>query len=154
MGGTYRTRSLYASDNYPEVTTMDSDALPPGWALWNLEERESLILAFRPDVFDGEAFPSACLPTIYVREGEKDLRNAGREPVVGTEGSWTVRLFLEPDVSTGPSTHAAWDAAVDEAVSLAESFAAGEVDLRAIYQLPREDYLERLEQLTLGDGSR
>lgn len=127
---------------------MALDGLPETWSVWNHVEEDRLILAYRPDVFNGADFPAACLPTIYVREGEKDLRRAGDEPTVATEGTWTVTLFLEPEVSSGFGTFDTWAAAVGRATDVATDFDAGAVDIREIYDLPREDYLDRLERLT------
>ncbi|MFW6448465.1 MAG: DUF5820 family protein [Halobacteriota archaeon] len=122
--------------------------LPAAWTVWDHVESDRLILTYRPDVFDGSAFPAACLPTIYVREGERDPRHAGTAPAAGTEGTWTVTLFLEPEVSERRGRFETWDEAVEAAVDLATAFDAGEYDLRELYQLPREAYLDRLERLT------
>ncbi len=130
---------------------MDSTSLPAGWMVWNHESDDSLILAFRPDEFDGDRFPPECLPTIYVREGVKDLRRAGVEPSPGTEGTYTVRLFLEPAVSTDAEVCDDWESAVSTAHRLAEAFVTGELDIRGMYQLPREAYLDHIEGL-LEDG--
>lgn len=127
---------------------MSLDGLPEGWAVWNHVEEDRLILAYRPDVFDGSTFPPACLPTIYVREGEQDLRRAGGRPTPDTAGTWTVTLFLEPEVEAGFGTFDTWSAAVERATALAADFDGGGIDVRSLYQRPREDYLDRLERLT------
>ena len=130
---------------------MTIDGLPDAWSVWDRAPGDRLILAFRPDVFNGSRFPAACLPTIYVREGEQDLRHAGPQPAAGTEGSWTVTLFLEPEVSERLGEAESFEAAERTAVEAAVAFAAGEVDIDTIYQLPREDYLETLHELIGSD---
>lgn len=127
---------------------MDLEDVPDGWRIWDHEPEDRLILVFRPDVFDGSTFPPACLPTIYVREGMQDLRHAGPEPTPSSAGTYTVRLFLEPEVETDAKTHDRWSGAIEAAVALAEEFTTGEIDLRAMYHHPREPYLDRLDELT------
>lgn len=126
---------------------MDSGALPEGWMVWDHQEHDSLILAFRPDEFDGERFPPQCLPTIYVREGVKDLRQAGPQPAPGSEDTYTVRLFLEPEVVSEVQVCDTWEDAMDTALTVADAFATGEFDIRGLYQLPREAYLDHIEEL-------
>ncbi len=127
---------------------MALEGLPESWTVWNHVEGDRLILAYRPDVFDGSEFPPACLPTLYVREGEQDLRRAGERPTPATAGSWTVTLFLEPEVSASFGSYDTWAAAVERATDVATDFDGGGVDVRGLYQLPREGYLDRLERLT------
>lgn len=43
--------------------------LPEGWRVWS-ESDDRLILAYRPDVFDGAGFAAPCLPTLYVTRGQ------------------------------------------------------------------------------------
>jgi len=126
---------------------MDEEDLPNGWTIWHHVEGDRLILTFHPDIFDGVRFPPACLPTIYVREGEQDLRRPGPDPAPGTENSWRVRLYLEPDVANAPTIVETWSTAVDEAIGLATSFSAGEIDVRDMYQVPRDTYLAEIESL-------
>lgn len=126
---------------------MTVDGLPDGWKIWDHEPDRSLILAFRPDVFNGSRFPPSCLPTIYVREGRKDLRRAGPQPEAGTEGRWTVTLILEPEVSTLLAECDSMAAATDAAVEQADAFSAGEIDLEEVYQRPRHEYLGAIEDL-------
>ncbi|MFB6303549.1 MAG: DUF5820 family protein [Haloferacaceae archaeon] len=125
------------------------DALPDGWTVWADEPGGRSVLAYRPDVFEGESYPAPCLPTIYVTAGSR-RRPAARTPDAGDD--WYARLFLEPDVM-GPEERCESRAAAREAaVELARRFAAGDVDYRALYQVPRPDYLDRLDALTGRDG--
>lgn len=122
---------------------MSLDSLSEGWVVWS-DEREKVVLAFRPDVFDGGAFPPPCLPTIYLTRGQRDRRPGGRR--VGAD--WHVTLYLEPDVSRGPDSYPDREQAVRGAVGLAAEFATGEMDYRDLYQVPRPEYLDRLDELT------
>lgn len=130
---------------------MDDGSLPAGWDLWDHEPGSRLILAYRPDIFDGSRHPPACLPTIYVREGRKDLRRAGPQPAAGSSGQWTVTLFLEPEVSTRLAACESMDDATEAAIDQATAFVNGEIDLRELYQRPREEYLSTLETM-IGRG--
>jgi hypothetical protein len=124
--------------------------LPDGWVRWS-EAEEKLVWAYRPDVFDGGEYPPPCLPTLYVTRGRRSRRpGAGRDPA--PDASWYVTLFLEPEVSRDAEAFADRPAALDGARALAREFAAGEVDYRGLYQVPREAYFERLDELT-GRGS-
>lgn len=126
---------------------MAVEGVAEGWTVWDHEPDDRLILVFRPDIFDGDAFPAACLPTIYVREGERDLRLLSPDPAPGTEDTWRVQLFLEPAVGETFGTFDSWDDAVDGAVDVAGRFCAGELDLHGMYLDPREAYLARLDAL-------
>lgn len=129
---------------------MDAATLPDGWELWNEEPDGRVILAYRPAVFDADAFPAPCLPTLYVTDGSRRARpGAGQRRT----DEWHVTLFLEPEVEVTSVTHDDRASALAAAVDLAASFAAGDVDYRAAYQLPREDYLAKLDELT-GRGDR
>jgi hypothetical protein len=128
------------------LTDAERESLAEGWRVWNADDTR-LILAYRPDVFDGAAFDPACMPTIYVTRGRKTKRPEGSRNLP-PDAPWTVTLFLEPDVSTDPEFHDGREPAVEAALSLAGSFAAGEVDYRGLYQLPRETYLDELDRLT------
>jgi hypothetical protein len=123
----------------------DIDA-PEGWVVWNEEPDDRLILAYRPDVFDSEDFPAECLPTLYLTRGRRDARRPGASPA--PDADWHVTLYLEPDVDHGGDRYESRDAAVAGALDLADSFARGEVDYRDLYQVPREPYFERLDELT------
>ena len=126
---------------------MDTDAVPDGWSVWDHVEDDRLILAYRPDIFDGTQFDPACLPTLYVREGERDLRRTGLAPATGTEGMWTVTLFLEPEVSERLGACQSFKAACELAFDHARAFTRGEIDIEAIYHDPREAYLDTLDSM-------
>ncbi len=122
------------------------DDLPDGWQVWNAEPEGRVVLAFRPDVFDGEAFPPACLPTATVAPGPSPDAPPERR---ARSGRWFVALYLEPDVRVR-AVDASFDdrdAAVEGAAAVARRFAAGEVDYRGAYLEPREAYLDRLDAL-------
>ena len=125
-----------------------SDADPPaGWTVWNDEPGGRRILAYRPDVFDGDQFPAACMPTLYVAAGAPNRPAAEAE--YGTTEVWRVEFFLEPEVELVPArTYDTREAAVEGANELAAEFARGELDYRDAYQVPREEYLDELDELT------
>jgi len=123
---------------------MGFEPLPEGWEVWT-ESDEKAVLVFRPDVFDGDAFPAPCMPTIYVTKGKR-RRKPGREVRPGDP--WYVTLFLEPEVSGDEKSCDAREDAVAAARDVAERFAAGEIDYRSLYQVPRGTYFERLDELT------
>lgn len=118
---------------------------PEGWTVWS-ESEERLVLAYRPDVFDGGAYPPPCLPTVYVTHGRRSRRPGRRETSPDTP--WVVTLFLEPEVNREPEEYASRERAREAARELARAFAAGEVDYRALYQVPREEYFGKLDELT------
>lgn len=122
---------------------MDLSALTDDWTVWNQTE-EKLILAYRPDVFDTEEFPAPCLPTIYLTRGRRTRRPGADR----TGQDWYVTLYLEPEVERDADSYEARDAAVDGAVQLANRFADGDLDYRSLYQVPREAYLDELDDLT------
>ncbi|MFC4437357.1 MULTISPECIES: DUF5820 family protein [Natrialbaceae] len=125
------------------------ESLPDGWEVWSAGEDGRLVLAYRPDVFNGEAFPAACLPTLYLTHGKR-TRRPGTNPTDRTlENDWFVTLYLEPDVSLN-DTHRFETRAegVDCTLKLARQFDDGEIDYRDLYQVPRERYFERLDELT------
>ena len=126
---------------------MSFEPLPDGWRVWNEEPSGRVILTFRPDVFDGSALPSACLPTIYLTNGSRRSRPGAGQYATD---EWHVVLLLEPEIEAVAETHETRPAAVDAAVAVAERFAAGDVDYRDAYQVPREAYFERLDEL-VGD---
>lgn len=118
-------------------------SVPDGWTVWN-EADERVVLAYRPDVFDGGSLPAPCLPTIYVTRGRRDRRPGGER--VGDE--WRVRLFLEPEVTAREAVRDDREAALEAAADVAAAFDDGDVDYRDCYQVPRPDYLDRLDELT------
>lgn len=123
---------------------MAFEGLVDDWVVWS-DEREKAVLAYRPDVFDGGEFPAPCLPTIYLTKGRRS-----RHPGDPTRPSdpWVVTLYLEPDVDRSPDQYDSREEAEAGAVDLAGRFARGEIDYRAMYQVPREDYFRRLDELT------
>lgn len=124
---------------------MGLDDLPAGWDVWS-DEASKLVLAYRPDVFNSSSFPAACMPTIYLTKGKRDRRPGRDRPA--PDASWYVTLFLEPDVSRDEETYDDRAAAIEGATALASAFAAGDIDYRSLYQVPRPDYFERLDELT------
>lgn len=124
---------------------MAFDGLPAGWEVWTTEKTRA-VLAYRPDEFDSEAYPAACMPTIYITKGKRG-RRPGR-PTPSPEESWYVTLYLEPEVSGTQRRHDTRETAHEAALELAESFAAGAIDYRGLYQVPRRAYLDRLDELT------
>ena len=125
---------------------MDGTALGDGWRVWNAED-DRVVLAYRPDVFDGGEFPAPCLPTLYVTRGRRTRRPEGTRNLP-PDAPWMVTLYLEPEVSREPDAHDGFAAARSAAETLTQRFAAGDVDYRSLYQVPRERYLETLDELT------
>jgi len=123
---------------------MGFEELPEGWTVWN-EEARKIILTYRPDVFNSDAYPAPCLPTIHMRKGRRS-RKPGRD-TPDPDDPWYVRLYLEPDVSMDEDSYDGRKAAEAGARRLAERFAAGEVAYRSLYQVPREAYLDKLDEL-------
>lgn len=124
---------------------MTVDELPEGWTVWN-EESRKMILTYRPDLFNSDAYPAPCLPTIHVRKG-KPSRKPGRN-TPSPEAPWYVQLYLEPDVSGTQETYDSREAAEAAARDLAARFHAGDIDYRGLYQVPRRAYLDKLDDLT------
>ena len=126
--------------------------LPETWVVWH-EEPTKLVLAYRPDVFDSQAFPAPCLPTVYATKGKRD-RRPGRN-VPDPDDPWYVTLYLEPDVATDAESVETREAAMARACELARALDDGELDYRALYQVPRDAYLDRLDEITgrLDDGT-
>lgn len=123
------------------------EMLPENWEVWNEDPNGSTILVYRPDVFDSHQYPAPCLPTIQVaqRPPTQRKRRAGSE-----HDSWYVWLALEPEVRV-KDEDAKFDShsdAVDAAIGLAARFDEGDVDYRGAYQIPREEYLDELDELT------
>jgi hypothetical protein len=124
----------------------DWSGLPEDWRVWHEADEGRVVLVFRPDVFDTQRFPAACLPTIYVSQRPPQERL----PRLDAERSdWFVSLRLEPEVQVvdaGGRYESRADA-VRAALGVASRFVAGEFDLRGVYQVPREAYLDELESL-------
>ncbi len=123
---------------------MSLSALPTGWRVWNEETDGRVILAYRPDVFNSKAFPAACLPTIYVTNG-----SPRRRPGAGSVETdiWQVKLFFEPEIEATTRRYDDREAALEGAVETAQSFVDGKIKYREAYQLPREAYFEKLDEL-------
>ncbi len=129
-------------------------ALPEAWTVWSdgAGDDGRLVLGYRPDVFDTDSFPPPCMPTLYVTRGPTERR---RPPGSGTAAghAWHVTLYLEPEVNAPGRRHDRRGAAVRDAVQWAAAFDRGEVDYRDLYQVPRDAYLDRLDELTgRGEG--
>ena len=123
--------------------------LPSGWEVWSDGDDGRAVVVYRPDVFDTDAFPPECLPTIYLTNGPKRRRRPPSPADRRRRDSWHVTLFLEPAVEFPEAP--AFDsrpAAVDGAVELARRFADGEIDPDDVYQVPREEYIAKLRALT------
>lgn len=127
------------------------EGLPEGWTRWS-DEPDRTVFVYRPDVFDSETFPAACIPTIYLSNGpHRDRRPERRRPGVRSR-EWYATLYLEPEVVLAEERYEGRERAIDGASSLARRFAAGEFDHRSAYQVPREAYLDRLDELTGRDA--
>jgi hypothetical protein len=129
---------------------LDEGALGDGWRVWNAED-DRVILAYRPEVFDGSEFPAPCLPTLYVTRGRRTRRPEGTRNLP-PDAPWMVTLYLEPEVNRPPDAHDTIGAAMETAEELTRRFADGEIDYRSLYQVPREEYLAELDALTGRDG--
>jgi hypothetical protein len=124
---------------------MALDGLADGWEVWSDEETK-VVVAYRPDVFNTADFDAACLPTIYLTKGKQGRRPGRDRPA--PDDAWYVTLYLEPEVDAGTESFDDRESAHDHIVSLSDRFAAGEVAYRDLYQVPRPDYFEKLDELT------
>ncbi len=139
------------SDSDPD-DAVDRSRLPDAWTVWSHGEDGRLVLAYRPDVFDGAAFPAPCLPTLYLTHGKRTRRPGVNPADTADSADWFVTLYLEPDVSLNEMLRfPTREAALERAIDLAREFDAGDVDYRELYQVPREEYFERLDELTGDD---
>ena len=127
---------------------MSFESLPDGWRVWNEEPSGRAILVYRPDVFGSGDLPDECLPTIYLTNGARNARPGSGQYATD---EWHVVLFLEPEIEAVSETHESREAGAAGAVDVAERFAAGEVDYRGAYQVPREDYFARLDEFVGGE---
>ncbi|WP_049923485.1 DUF5820 family protein [Halopiger djelfimassiliensis] len=123
--------------------------LPDAWDVWSEGEDGRLVLAYRPDVFNAAEFPAPCLPTLYLTHGRR-TRRPGHNPTDTTAADdWFVTLYLEPEITLeGGHRFSTREQALEYARDLAARFDAGEIDYRALYQVPRQTYFERLDELT------
>jgi hypothetical protein len=135
-----------ARDDERDGAADDAPERPPsGWTLWNDEPQGRRILVFRPDVFNEQNdLPAACLPTIMISNGSR-ARRPGASQVPTT--TWHVVLTLEPEIEAVAESYDSREAALAGANDLARRFADGDVDYRAAYQIPRETYFERLDEV-------
>ena len=129
---------------------MTFESLPEGWRVWNEEPSGRAILVYRPDVFGTGDLPNECLPTVYLTNGARNARPGSGQ--YATE-EWHVVLFLEPEIEAVAETRESREAGAEAAVDAAERFVAGEVDYRAAYQVPREDYFARLDEFVGTEGT-
>lgn len=124
-----------------------SDGDPtPGWEVWHDHPNGLLVLTYRPDVFDTQAFPAACLPTVAVKP-ERSRGGRGRPADPDGAGRWVAELLLEPDVPIARRHAPDPASAREEGHALAKAFVDGAFDLAAAYADPPETYLDRLESL-------
>ena len=138
------------SDGNGEI---DRSSVPDGWEVWSEGADGRLVLAYRPDVFNAADFPAPCLPTLYLTHGKRTRRPGVNPADTADSEDWFVTLYLEPDVSLDETIRVpSREAAVERTIELARQFDAGEIDYRELYQVPRETYFERLDELTGGDG--
>lgn len=127
------------------------EVFPEGWTRWS-DEPDRTVIVYRPDVFDSQAFPAACIPTLYLSNGpQRDRRPEQRRPDFRSS-TWHATLYLEPDVVLAEERYDDREDALEGGAALARRFAAGELDYRAAYQVPREAYLDRLDELTGRDA--
>lgn len=127
---------------------MTLDELAEGWQVWSDEETK-VVLAYRPDVFNTADFDAACLPTIYLTKGKQSRRPGRDQP--RPDDAWYVTLYLEPEVDAGQESFDERDTAHDHVVALSREFARGDIDYRNLYQVPRPEYFEKLDELTGGE---
>lgn len=126
------------------------DDAPAGWDVWHAGDDGRVILAYRPDVFDGGEYPAACMPTLYLTRGRRNARRPGPERETATD--WFVTCYLEPEVTVAEERFESREAALDRLHALAAEFADGTLDYRDAYQVPRDAYLDTLDELTGRDA--
>ncbi|MEM4780435.1 MAG: DUF5820 family protein [Halalkalicoccus sp.] len=127
---------------------MDEEELPTGWERWS-DEPDRTVFVYRPDVFDSRAFPAACMPTLYLSNGpHRHRRPEQRHATSRSIEAWYLTLYLEPEVVLAEERYDDRTSANEAALDLARRFSDGELDYRGAYQVPRESYLDRLDELT------
>lgn len=124
---------------------MGLDRLPAEWEIWS-DEATKVVLAYRPDVFNTADFPAPCMPTLYLTKGKRGRRPGRDRPAA--DDPWYVTLYLEPEVNREQEPFDSRDDAVAGAVTVARDFAEGNIDYRDLYQVPRPEYFEKLDELT------
>lgn len=127
---------------------LEGASLGEGWTVWSAAE-DRAVAAYRPDVFDGSTFPAPCLPTVYVTRGRLNRRPEGNRNLP-PGAPWVVTLRLEPDVERAPDAYDSKAAAVAGTADVTEAFSAGRIDYRSLYQVHREEYVTKLDELTGG----
>lgn len=128
--------------------SMDIEAsLPDGWTVWHAESAGQLVLTFRADVFDGKSYPPECLPTIVVRDRPHRPRRPIDRRGDDSGDAWYATLFLEPTVVLREERAPSHENAVETALVFARRFVDGDFEYRSAYQVPRERYLDRLDDL-------
>lgn len=121
-----------------------SERVPDGWETWHTDPGGISVWVYRPDVFDGEAFPPAHIPTLTI----KPARERGpRGRPGGTPREWWSELRLEPDVLLERRTAGTRAAAHTNAIELATAFTGGNIATREAYTEPPIAYLEELDSL-------
>jgi len=135
------------SEATPEAAVdagFDTDVLAEGWRLWNEEPNGRAIVVFRPDVFDADRFPAPCLPTVYLTNGSRRARPGSGQR---RTDQWHVTLFLEPEIEVESTTFDDRTDALKGISDVTERFVVGAIDYRGAYQVPREAYLDELDDL-------
>lgn len=125
---------------------MDAEDFPSGWVCWS-DEPDRAVFVYRPDVFDSQAFPAPCMPTLYLSNGPHRNRRPEQRYRNESEG-WYLTLYLEPEVVLTEERYGDRTSAEQAGEAFARRFTAGELDYREAYQVPREAYLNRLDELT------
>ena len=121
-----------------------SESVPDGWDTWHTDPGGISVWVFRPDVFDGDAFPPACIPTLTI----KPARERGPRGRPGQSASeWWSELRLEPDVLLERRTAGTREQAMTLAIQRATAFTDGDIAFRTAYADPPVDYLDRLESI-------
>ena len=139
-------RSAVFDDSTPDPSTLGD-----GWDIWSADS-DRTVLAYRPDVFDGDEFPPPCLPTVYITRGRPNRRPEGNRNLP-PDAPWMVTLYLEPEVNRDAEAYDTAAEAAAAAARLTRRFADGDVDYRGLYQVPRKSYFERLDELTGGPAA-
>lgn len=124
--------------------------LPSGWERWSSDPDGPIVLVYRPDVFDGSDLPTECIPTIYLSPRRDPRQGPRPRPGSGPGRPWMVELRLEPAVIVADRQESERPDAIRTAVELASAFAAGEIEYREAYQVPRERYLDTLDTVIGG----
>ena len=105
-----------------------------------------MVVCYKPDVFDGDQYPRACLPLITVTK-------ADRGTVGGREG-WRVTFHVEADVPAYSlrKVVTGYDEAIEYVIEIATKFNEGVYDPAEFYAEgdAREDYVARLREETDG----